>query len=258
MIKKIKSNVQIYIDKLKAGGDLIDIYSKEFISKNTTDYDLEDLLQVEKNHGKDFYGHMLILQLVDESDEAIHELIKIYKPFENVLNAKNRFGDIKHNPDFLFINLSTKQILSAGLGRKNRLFLTDVESNQAIEYSHRDHNISASAIFAKKNKTYYEKFTALDELNMVTRLVSALEELGEALHDHARCRFVLEQIEEIKETASFKDGIYFYEGEEISEEELNDEIDENNSANERMDDAIQVIKFFFPNAEIGELNTGDY
>ena len=47
MIKKIKSNVQIYIDKIKADGDLIDIYSKEFISKNTIDYDLEDLLQVE-------------------------------------------------------------------------------------------------------------------------------------------------------------------------------------------------------------------
>jgi hypothetical protein len=258
MIKKIKSKAEIYIDKMKADGDLIDIYSKEFISKNTTDYDIEDLLEVEKKYGKDFYGHMLILHLVDESDSAINELIEIYKPFENVLNAKNRFGDIKHNPDFLFINLNTKQILSAGLGRKNGLFLTDVESNQVIEYTHRDYNISAAAIFANKNKTYYEKFTALDKLDAVTSLISALEELGQALYDHARCRFVLEQIEEIKETASFKDGIYFYEGEEISEEELNDEIDQNNSANERMDDAIQVIKSFFPNAEIGEFNTGDY
>jgi hypothetical protein len=212
MINKIKSRAEIYIDKMKAGGDLIDIYSKEFISKNTTDYNLEDLLQVEKSHGKDIYGHMLILHLVDESDAAINELIEIYKPFENVLNAKNRFGDINHNPDFLFINLNTKQILSVGLGRKNRLFLTDVESNQVINYSHREHNISAEAIFCKKNKTYFEIFTALDEFDMVTRLISALEELGEALYDHARCRFVLEQIGEIQETAVFKDGIYFYEG----------------------------------------------
>lgn len=103
MIKQIKSKAEIYIDKMKANGDLIDIYSKEFISKNTTSYEVDDLLQVEKEHGKDFYGHMLILHLVDESDAAINELIDLYKPFANLLNSKNIFGNTNHNPDFFLL-----------------------------------------------------------------------------------------------------------------------------------------------------------
>jgi hypothetical protein len=156
MIEKIKSKAETYIDKMKAKGDLIDIYSREFISKNTSDYNLEDLLEVEKKYGKDFYGHMLILHLLDESDSAINELIELYKPFENLLNAKNILGYTKHNPDFIFINLITKQILCAGLGRKNRLFLIDLETVESVEYSHSHFPISSTSIFTDKNRTYFK------------------------------------------------------------------------------------------------------
>jgi len=144
------------------------------------------------------------------------------------------------------------------LGRKNRLFLIDLDSSESVEYSSVNFPISSSSIFTDKNKTYYNKFTSLDRLGIVTELLSALEDLGVALHDQARCRFSLDQIDEIKETSLFKDGNYYYEGEEISEEELDDEADELNSAFERMDSAIETIQKYFPNAEISDFNTGNY
>jgi len=91
MTKNSLSKAEKYINKQKQDGDLIDFYSKEFISNNTTGYDIDDFLIIEKKYGNNFYGHMLILHLVDESDEAINELIDLYKPFENLLNANNIF-----------------------------------------------------------------------------------------------------------------------------------------------------------------------
>jgi DNA mismatch repair ATPase MutS len=112
-------------------------------------------------------------------------------------------------------------------------------------------------VFSTTNHSYYGKFVSLDALGIVTEIISALEQLGVALFAHASSRN-RDEIEEILETKPNKDGYYMCDGSEISKEELEDELDEIDNALDSMDEAINVIQKYFPNAEIGELNTGDY
>jgi hypothetical protein len=250
--------VQNYINRMKNDGDLIDIYSHEWLNEKYKDdeYVLERIKELEIKNKSDFIGHMLIVHLADETNESLNELLSLYKPLKNVINAQGEFGYTKHNPDFLFINLYTKQILATGLGRKNRLFLIDVESNANIELRRPSLRTSASQIF-HNNENYYENFTSLDALDIVSEIIVSLEKLGIALFEYAHCRN-RNEIEDILQTKPNKDGYYFIDDLELTKEELENELDEIDSALNSMDEAIEVIQDYFQHAEIGELNTGDY
>jgi hypothetical protein len=240
-----------FISEQKKNGDLLDIYSNEWLEKRYkgSKYIKNEINAFIKKEGIKFIGHMLIIHLADESEENLNKFISIYKPFENVLSAKNIFGYSTHNPDFIFVNLHTKQILAAGLGRKNRLFLVDVESEESIDYDSEGFKISASDIFTNKNKSYYEKFIALDCLDIVTEIISALEKLGVSLFSYASCRNK-DEIEEILETSPNEDGYYTIDRSDVSKEELEDELDEIESSLNSIYEAIQDIQQYFPNAEV--------
>jgi len=250
---------QQYIEKLKKNGDLIDIYSNEWLEKNYKDNKsiIKYIKKFEKKEGNEYIGHMLIIHLADESDEALNELLSLYKPLENIITKKSRSQHTGHNPDFLFINLYTKQILAAGLGRKNRIFLLDAETGNSIEYNTQALRISANDIFTNKNKSFYEEFIALDPLEVVTELISSLEELGSALFANASVRN-RDEIEEILETSPDEDGYYFVGVSEYTKEELEEELEEIDRTTDSMYEAIETIQRYFPNASIGDLNTGDY
>jgi len=182
-----------------------------------------------------------------------------YQPLENLIDCPSWHPSAnKHNPNFLFINLHTKQILCAGLGRKNRLFLIDAETNDSIEYKLNHLNISSSKIFNKRNSTYFDSFTKLDPLKFVYHLISTLEELGIAFYAHASCEFDSFQVGELLTEKPNSDGKYVLYGSEYDKEELESMAQESDDAEDDIQSAKSTLQEYFPEIEIGELNTGDY
>ena len=247
-----------FIDEQKKNGNLIDIYSDEWQKKQHIKFEFyrKNLQTFEKKNGYSYKGHMLVLLL---NNENIDQIRSLYKPLEDQINSPSIFSDANnHNPDFLFINLFTKQILCAGLGKKNRLFLIDAETSASIDYNLNHLNISASKVFNNKNSTYFESFTKLDPLNFVYQLISTLEELGLAFYAHASCEFDSFQVGELLAEKPNSDGKYIRYGSEYDKEELELMAQESDDAEDDIQSAKSTLEEYFPEIDIGELNTGDY
>jgi len=247
-----------FIEIQKKNGNLIDLYSDEWLKKHVpkTNYYFKEIQTFEKKHGNAFKEHMLILLLDRENTDQIRSL---YKPLENLIDSPTIYsGTNSHNPDFIFINLFTKQILCAGLGRKNRLFLIDAETEDNIEHSSPHLNLSASKIFSNQNTSYFKNFTKLDPINIVYQLISALEDLGIAFYAHASCALDSFQVGELLTEKTNSDGKYILYGSEYDKDELESMAQESDEAEEDIQSAESTLQEYFPEIDIGELNTGDY
>ena len=87
-----------FIDEQKKNGNLIDIYSEEWLKKNVDEknYYFKDLKTFGKKHGNSYKGHMLILLLTKDNTDQIRSL---YKPLEDLIDSPSIYSGInKHNP----------------------------------------------------------------------------------------------------------------------------------------------------------------
>ena len=251
-IKKLK--------KLNLGENLIDCYSPEWNSKKLnaplTDSQIPasemitPLKDLDDEYGTEYHHHLYFL-LIDPYDKEAHENIcDIFPELSDLILTDKHLSLVhkrlfKHLPDFVIINTKVDKILCIGLGRKNRIFIIDGETKKSIDF----------------DDDYVAEFTKLDHNNLVEDLISNLDLTGGSLFewDHLPLDNPDFADELLSEPVNEDDKIVGEDtGEEYTKGEIEDIIKEYDKLDDDQDGYMKVINFFFPQCELGELNTGDY
>ena len=209
------------IEQLKASGNLIDVYTKEWMTKaNNSGFNAKEFDLLVKRYGENFANHLLVVWL-QNNDEVNNALIKIYPPLEKILAGDG------HRPNFIFINLYSKQLIVTGLGRKNRSFVIPIDEEVSLDTS----NLLSN--------DYIKKFTSLDHKNVFAEICNSIEALGALFWE-------------------YDDLCNDSQDDDLSEEE-GDEI--NNQIYELDDKKTKianVVRNYFPSFDENEINTQDY
>ena len=210
-IELAKSNI---LERMRVNGDLIDVYSDEWLSKQDEGSPLNIQIcgEFDAKFGTTYRGHLKIAYLYGRIEEAF-ELATAFP------ELKQQIKKGTHRPNFLFMNTALDKILCVGLGRKNRIFIIDSESNKSIDVFGVPGNPNS-------DKTYISKFAELDYGNVIKTIVHTLDEASTLMD----------------EQSTFED---------YDSQEYEDVCD-------RLYDVVRKIQFFFPQCEAGDLNTGDY
>jgi len=265
--------VMSLLDKLQQDGDLVDVYSKSFFNRQPSIKDdpnvfirkeLYEVLLNEYENNLDSdqkpLGHLLFVHIDDYKKEVQKELIGIYKPLVNLIDAG------KHNPDFLIINLFTQQILCVGLGRKNRLFVIDAATEENVNAFGLLSGVHAGGLSAGEDHGYMDRFTQHDVYECASDLIHAVHKLGEAMFRYDSMEANEEYLEYTLDSGPNERGNYqlknwedeVLDDEEYSREQIVELLKESKSYQAEIDNALKVINVFFPHCNRGELNTGDY
>lgn len=235
-----------FLEKLKSSGDLLDVYSDEWLSKQNERSELPPhfIAAIDEEYGLDYRNHLLVLYINHDKREVIKELTNLYSPLQKLVEGK-------HHPDFAFLNLATKQMLCVGLGRKNRLFAYD----PAI-----DHRLDIYGLTGLGNAQYIQAFTALDHGEVVETIITALYSIGVALFEHDSQPSDHTEVYGMLQDVPDSNGLYYFpnEADGVTRQEL-EEIDATyERTSESMANALAKLTQFFPEIYIGEINTGDY
>jgi hypothetical protein len=256
----------VLLAKLQQEGDLVDVYSKSFFNRlpsikddPNAEYNQEDfeylLKQYENNTDSEYkpVGHLLFINVSDLKPELKNVLIELYEPFANYLNSG------KHNPDFIIVNLFTKQVLCFGLGRKNRIFFFDAVTGKTV---------NAFRLLGGQNPAedieYMDRFTQHDVYEFVSDLAHALYKLGVAMYNFDSAPDQ-DKLEHALDLGPNQFGVYQLmssRGEilddEYSKEEIVELLEQIIVSEKEEEDSMKVINIFFPECYQGDLNTGDY
>lgn len=267
-VKKATKKVQDLLDELARAGDLVDVYSKSFFDRQPSvktdpyalfsqegfQYVLDEYENNIESEEKPL-GHLLFIHVNGLNAEMRKTLIEVYKPLKNLIDAG------KHNPDFIIINIFTKQLLCIGLGRKNRLFAIDAASGEGINAF----NLIGGSRDGE-DAAYMDRFTKHDIYECVSDLVHALHKLGLAMYNYDSTIANQDQLEHTLDSGPNQLGVYqlkSFEGEILDDEEYSKEeviqlLEEIIEYQKEEDDSMKVINIFFPQCYQGDLNTGDY
>lgn len=254
-------------------GDLVDVYSKSFYDRQpsykddpSADFNKEGfeylLEECENNPECEIkpLNHLLFIHVDDYKKDVRQALIDVYEPLANLIDNG------KHNPDFLLINLYTRQVLCVGFGRKNRLFIIDAETGESVNAFGLLGGLHSSALFVDEDGGYMDRFTEHDIYETVSDFLHALYTLSVAMFSYDNMAGNQEQIENTIEAGPNENGVYqlinwddeIIDEEEYSKEQMDDMLKEINEYQADEDESMRVINIFFPQCERGELNTGDY
>lgn len=229
------------IEALKSTGNLIDVYSREWMSsKEDGIYSANEYDALVEQHGDEFTHHLLVVMLDEYKQEISEKLIAVYPPLKALLK------DNYHHADFLFINLATLQILAIGLARKNSMYMLDVGT---------DLDINTHDFFSSE---YIKKFTELDHCKVVWEISDALERLGQSHYDFDHLPGNPDIIFELLSNPPAEDGLYHYDGETYSKQELEEIDKEMTEVLEYMEEWVETLQEYFPNLPRSDLTTQDY
>lgn len=243
--------------ELKKNGDLVDVYSNDFFDRQPT-YE-EDPLAPFTNDAMDSINdyesdpdeqakpkNHLIFIFIDEYKKDIHEkLKKIYPSLKEIFEKG-------HLPDFLLLNLYTKQMLCIGFGRKNRMFVIDAETGKSINA------FDLNGI--TDDSEYMDKFIENDVYDSVSDFVHALYSLSITMYEYDNLPGNEESVEWALDEENTRDGLHYIEGgdEGYTTDQINEFLEKYREYQADEDESMKMIKVFFPQCERGELNTGDY
>jgi len=273
-VSKGSIKAQALLEQLAIEGDLVDVYSKKFFdqqpsikdepratfTKEGYEYLLDEYENNPESESKPV-GHLLLIHLDEYKKDFRKALVDLYKPLNNLVDAG------KHNPDFLIVNLYTRQVLCVGLGRKNRLFAIDAETGRSINVFGLLRGVNAGGIRVfDDDELYMARLIDHDVYECVSDLVHALHKLGVAMYGNDGMSANNEEIEHSLHLEPNKDGLYqlrnwddeVVDEEQYTKEELISMLEESNGYQNDESEAMKVINIFFPQCERGELNTGDY
>lgn len=231
-------------EALKKDGLLVDVYSQEWFDTRDEDGDFPRCLlsNLEGEYSPEYLNHLLIIYLDQYKDEYNDKLVSLFPCLNEILNEGY------HKPDFLFINTNINKILCVGLGRKNRLFAIDGETNNPVN------------VFGLTNgdENFIDDFTKDDHLEVVSDLVNALDNLGTSFYEHDSLPSDSTELYNMIESDPDEDGFYHLEwdDESYTKEQLEAFLAEHEQQLEVMRESENVIHIFFPDAY--EFNTGDY
>jgi hypothetical protein len=155
-----------FIEQYEAG-NLINVYSNKWLKNNP-----EVCERFFETHKKGLHaeslGHFFILYLGGANIKLQEQLIKLIPSFKKILISD------KHLPNFIFVNTITSQMLSIGLGRKNRLFIYDVLLGEFLNY---DLSLCLKSIDIKNS--IIREFCEFDYANIFLIISNSLNKLGE-------------------------------------------------------------------------------
>ena len=245
------------LERLNKAGDLVDVYSDDFFNRQPT-YDedpsapflkggMESIEEIESdNFEKAKPKNHLLFIFVDQYKKDIQdELTTVYPPLKKIF-------DIGHLPDFLLLNLYTKQMLCVGFGRKNRIFILDAKSGKGI---------NAFDLYGiTDDSKYVEKFIKNDVYEATSDFLHALNNLSVAMFRHDNLPGNEDLIAFALDEENTRDGLHYIEGEDegYTTDQINEFIEKYQEYEAYEDEAMKMIKVFFPQCERGELSTGDY
>jgi hypothetical protein len=258
--------------KLQQEGHLIDVYSKSFFDRLPSIKDdpqavfrkelYKDLLvDFEDNIDSDQkpLGHLLLVYVDGLNSDLRKELIEVYEPLANLFDAG------KHDPDFIIVNLFTKQVLCIGLGRKNRLFAIDAATGETVNTFGLLSGLHAAGLIAKEDGGYMDRFTQHDVYECTSDLVHALHKLGVAMFNYDSTPDK-DKLENILNSGPDQHGVYqlksldgeILENDEYSKEEIIYLLEQIIVSEKEEEDSMKIINIFFPECYQGDLNTGNY
>jgi len=273
-ISKGSEKAQALIERLATEGDLVDVYSKVFFERQTSakddpfapfnkegfEYVVEEYESNSDNDVKPL-GHLLFIHVDQYKTDLRKSLVDLFEPLSNLIDA----GD--HDPDFLILNLYTRQMLCVGLGRKNRLFAIDAETGKGINVFGLLRGIHVEGILGIDNdELYMARLVEHDAYESVSDLVHALHKLGVAMYGYDGMSTNIEELKHTIASTPDEDGLYqlknwddeIIDEEKFTKAELMSMLEEINGYQAAEDEAMKMINIFFPQCERGELNTGDY
>lgn len=273
-ISKGTQKAQALLKRLAHEGDLVDVYSSEFYVRQPSIKDdpstpfifegfqyLVDEYEENSDCESKPVGHLIFIHVDQYKPDLRKALVDVYRPLGTLIDAG------KHDPDFLILNLFTRQVLCVGLGRKNRLFAIDAETGKSINVFGLLRGVHAEGISVFDEDAYYmDRMTEHDVYESISDLVHALHQLGVAMFGHDSMSANIEEIEHTIATTPDDNGLYqlknwddeIIDEEQYTKDELIRMLEECNGYLSEEHDAMKMINIFFPQCERGELNTGDY
>jgi hypothetical protein len=252
------------LDQLRAGGNLIDVYSKEFFERLpsyaedpdsiVTREGFEHVEEAEADPDSEVkpIGHMIFIRVDDYAKDVKAKLIELYPPLLKIMSNGG------HDPDFLLLNTYSRQLLCVGLGRKNRFFAFDGASGKSI---------NAFGLYTEDGSEdgYIDRFVEHDMFELVSDFVTAIHDLGAAMFAYDSLPANEETIEQSISGGPASDGFYYIDqeidssdGEAYSFDEMKEFLEEYGAQYQEMLRAINVIQIFFPKCDFEDMNTGDY
>ena len=254
---------QQFIEKYLVKGCLVNPYSADWITKiqglvenGDIDYDSDSdtYASFDESFGDDYHNHLLVLYISPYDSELLKDLRTLDAPFKDLFDPHGKYAS-KHKPDFLFINLATRQVFGVGLGRKNRLIQYDVE-RYIKDQTEPIIDLLQDEVSTDLDNNYAMNFLKLDHDGIVKRIIYYLRVIGESLTALEELNFNPEMVR----TEPNEDGLFEFEDgrEPIGQEELESLNYSYEIAMEELDGALAGIKVFFPSAEYADLNTEDY
>ena len=249
------SAVRTFFEELAKDSLLVSPYTDKWIktnykqSKPIPNVDNGEIIFIDASR---FYG------------ERLAKLLKIFPKFSSGFSTEYTIT----NTDFIAINLKTQQIILMGLGRKDQIHVRIYRDGkfEYLNYSEVEEfvnadfeTISASDKTAKSlNHQYLQKFCELDRFCLVVDLFESLYYFGVSSFEFANLPHSMMDIDEARGNGPNEDGMFEIDGEELSEEDL-DELER--SYEEAANDCtnhIRDIQQLFPKIDVGDLITGAY
>lgn len=244
-----------FISKYAASGNLLDLYSNEWVSKNKglEEMGISNLKKYDAKFGTDYRNHMLLISCdwyENPESNFSEDLIKVFPKYKDQL--RNYSEQVYFDPSFVFINLATKQMLAIGLGRNNQFFMTDVATSADIPFN-LPNDLSAQSVFGNSDKTYLSNFLQLDHAGIVYKFLASLDEMGELVYSRD-CDCTEWLYEELCSAELGEDGMYEVDGDTYSPEDRDEMMATHKQYNKRIAAHEGFLIHFFPNLDFGALN----
>lgn len=254
-------NARACIEQLKQLDALVDVYSNEWLAANPDycDFYPEDLAEYQRKSKGACAGHLLIISTSLHRNEISQLLPAAYAPFVDIF-----VENIYHKPDLVFINLATKQVLCAGLGRKNYFFGFAVGDDQ-IQLRDGDidllvSNWCSTNLPAHKIATqrFMQKFCKYDYAGVVVSMLEALYEFGCNARGWDNLPLNPELIQDIIDAGPDADGFFDVDGDQITQEALTEMVQDFAHYEEIGNEHLHTLQTYFPELTWSDLNTQDY
>jgi len=256
-IQKGNPQAMELLDLLKKEGNLTNIYSQEFFDQQPTYDESPDApfykngmdwineLEADRSENEKPKHHLLYIFLDEYKKELIDKLLALCPSLD-------KHFDGLHKPDFIILNLYTKQMLCVGFGRKNQIFAYDPTYSDRIDFF----GITGSGDGGK----YLKRFMEHDCYESLRDFAQALATLSQAMFDQDHLPNNSELIEIALDEGAKSDGLYYVDDDEegYTKEEMESFLEQYEDAQRREDEALKVLNIFFPGDRWWELNTGDY
>lgn len=249
------------INHLKQSKALVDVYSLDWLEKNPTYsyFSADDFKEFQAKSDGACAGHLLIISAVHDLEEVSNLLISAHKPFSEAFGPDQWF-----KPNFVFVNLATKQILCTGLGRKNYFYAHSIGENKVqfgdSYFNFTPNNGIATEVSAQKkaSQLFMESFCKYDFAGVVDNMLESLYEFGCNASGWDHLPLNPDLIEEIIEAGPDSDGMYNIDDELMSLDEVNEIVNEFERFDRMGNEDLHILQLYFPDLTWADLNTQAY